>query len=82
MKPRPKAAGAFCPQWNSGFVEVAPIPAGRVAATPGQARSGSLYQSKLMIARSLLREWVKEHPHLKLPVTFDQLRQLSSRLAT
>jgi len=53
-----------------------------VAATPGQARSGSLYQSKLMIARSLLQEWVKEHPDLKPPVTFDQLRQLSSRLAT
>jgi len=61
---------------------VAPIPAGRVATTPGQARSGSLYQSKLMIARSLLQEWVKEHPDLKPPVTFDQLRQLSSRLAT
>ena len=42
----------------------------------------ALYQSKLMIARNLLREWVKEHPDLKLPVTFDQLRQLSSRLAT
>jgi len=31
----------------------------------------ALYQSKLMIARNLLRQWVDEHPDLKLPVTFD-----------
>ena len=31
----------------------------------------ALYQSKLMIARHLLRQWVAEHPDLKLPVTFD-----------
>jgi len=31
----------------------------------------ALYQSKLMIARNLLQRWVKEHPDLKLPVTFD-----------
>lgn len=30
-----------------------------------------LYQSKLMIARQLLRAWVADHPTLKLPVTFD-----------
>jgi hypothetical protein len=31
----------------------------------------ALYQSKLLIARHLLRSWVDEHPELKLPVTFD-----------
>jgi hypothetical protein len=31
----------------------------------------ALYQSKLLIARQLLRGWVDEHPALKLPVTFD-----------
>jgi hypothetical protein len=31
----------------------------------------ALYQSKLLIARQLLRRWVEEHPGLKLPVTFD-----------
>jgi len=31
----------------------------------------ALYQSKLMIARNLLSKWAKEHPELKLPVTFD-----------
>ena len=30
-----------------------------------------LYQSKLIIARHLLRTWVADHPTLKLPVTFD-----------
>jgi len=31
----------------------------------------ALYQSKLLIARQLLRRWVNENPQLKLPVTFD-----------
>jgi hypothetical protein len=31
----------------------------------------ALYESKLVIARQLLRRWVSEHPELKLPVTFD-----------
>jgi hypothetical protein len=31
----------------------------------------ALYQSKLIIAEQLLAEWVKTHPKLKLPVTFD-----------
>jgi hypothetical protein len=31
----------------------------------------ALYQSKLLIARNLLRRWVNENPQLKLPVTFD-----------
>lgn len=31
----------------------------------------ALYQSKLLIARQLLRRWVDENPDLKLPVTFD-----------
>jgi hypothetical protein len=31
----------------------------------------ALYQSKLWMARQLLRQWVDEHPELKLPVTFD-----------
>lgn len=31
----------------------------------------ALYQSKLIIAEQLLTEWVKTHPELKLPVTFD-----------
>ena len=31
----------------------------------------ALYQSKLLIARQLLRRWVDENPELKLPVTFD-----------
>lgn len=35
---------------------------------PGVAE---LYQSKLHIARELLRTWVAEHPHSNLPVTFD-----------
>ena len=30
-----------------------------------------LYESKLVIARQLLRRWVSEYPELKLPVTFD-----------
>jgi hypothetical protein len=31
----------------------------------------ALYQSKLLIARQLLRRWVDENPESKLPVTFD-----------
>jgi hypothetical protein len=31
----------------------------------------ALYQSKLLIARELLRQWVDEKPRWKLPVTFD-----------
>lgn len=31
----------------------------------------ALYQSKLRIARQLLRRWAEAHPELKLPVTFD-----------
>ena len=31
----------------------------------------SLYQSKLLIGQELLQQWVKIHPELKLPVTFD-----------
>jgi len=31
----------------------------------------ALYQSKLLIARELLRQWVDEKPPWKLPVTFD-----------
>lgn len=30
-----------------------------------------LYESKLSIAQTLLQQWVKDHPDLKLPVTFD-----------
>ena len=30
-----------------------------------------LYDSKITIAQDLLRQWVKEHPDLKMPVTFD-----------
>jgi DDE superfamily endonuclease len=30
-----------------------------------------LYQSKLWMARDLLRQWVNQHPQWKLPVTFD-----------
>ena len=37
----------------------------------GQPEVAALYQSKLLIARQLLRRWVEEHPELKLPVTFD-----------
>jgi DDE superfamily endonuclease len=36
-----------------------------------QPAVAALYQSKLWIARQLLRQWVEEHPELKLPVTFD-----------
>ncbi len=31
----------------------------------------ALYQSKLIIAEQLLRQWLTAHPELKLPVTFD-----------
>jgi hypothetical protein len=31
----------------------------------------ALYQSKLWLARQLLRRWVQENPELRLPVTFD-----------
>jgi hypothetical protein len=37
----------------------------------GKPEVAALYQSKLLIARQLLREWVDENPELKLPVTFD-----------
>jgi hypothetical protein len=37
----------------------------------GQPEVAALYQSKLLIARQLLRHWVEGHPVLKLPVTFD-----------
>jgi hypothetical protein len=37
----------------------------------GKPEVAALYQSKLLIARQLLRRWVDEHPELKLPVTFD-----------
>jgi hypothetical protein len=37
----------------------------------GQPEVAALYQSKLLIARQLLRRRVDEHPELKLPVTFD-----------
>jgi hypothetical protein len=30
-----------------------------------------LYDSKLVIVQDLLQQWVETHPHLKLPVTFD-----------
>jgi hypothetical protein len=36
-----------------------------------QPEVAALYQSKLLIARRLLRRWVDERPGLKLPVTFD-----------
>ncbi|MEZ4513818.1 MAG: hypothetical protein R3C62_18270 [Chloroflexota bacterium] len=31
----------------------------------------ALYQSKLLIGKTLLQEWVESNPELKLPVTFD-----------
>ena len=37
----------------------------------GQPEVAALYQSKLLIARQMLRRWVEAHPELKLPVTFD-----------
>jgi hypothetical protein len=37
----------------------------------GQPEVAALYQSKLLIARQLLRRWVEENPQVKLPVTFD-----------
>jgi hypothetical protein len=37
----------------------------------GQPGVAALYQSKLLIARQLLRRWVDENPESKLPVTFD-----------
>jgi hypothetical protein len=37
----------------------------------GKPEVAALYQSKLLIARHLLRGWVDENPQLKLPVTFD-----------
>jgi len=36
-----------------------------------QPEVAELYQSKLLIARQLLRRWVADNPTLKLPVTFD-----------
>jgi hypothetical protein len=32
---------------------------------------GTLYQSKLLVAQQLLSEFLRAHPHNKLPVTFD-----------
>jgi hypothetical protein len=37
----------------------------------GKPEVAALYQSKLLIARHLLRWWVNEYPGLNLPVTFD-----------
>jgi hypothetical protein len=37
----------------------------------GRPEVAALYQSKLLLARQLLRKWVDEHPALRLPVTFD-----------
>jgi len=37
----------------------------------GKPEVAALYQSKLLIARQLLRRWVDENPESKLPVTFD-----------
>lgn len=37
----------------------------------GKPGVGALYESKLVIARHLLEEWVATHPEHKLPVTFD-----------
>lgn len=36
-----------------------------------QPAVAALYQSKLIIAEQLLQDWVKAHPALTLPVTFD-----------
>jgi hypothetical protein len=36
-----------------------------------QPEVAALYQSKLLIARQLLRRWVDKNPELKLPITFD-----------
>ena len=36
-----------------------------------QPAVAALYQSKLIIAEQLLQDWVRVHPELKLPVTFD-----------
>lgn len=36
-----------------------------------QPAVAALYQSKLLIAEQLLREWVHAHPHWRLPVVFD-----------
>jgi hypothetical protein len=38
----------------------------------GQPEVAALYQSKLLIARQLLQQWVPENPERKLPVTFDK----------
>ena len=37
----------------------------------GNPEVAALYQSKLLIARNLLSQWVAENPDSKLPVTFD-----------
>jgi len=37
----------------------------------GKPEVAALYQSKLWIARDLLRRWVNQNPQWKLPVTFD-----------
>ena len=70
-KPRPKAAGAFCLCGIVGSSKWRQYLLGVWRRHQDKPEVAALYQSKLMIARSLLREWVKEHPHLKLPVTFD-----------
>jgi hypothetical protein len=36
-----------------------------------QPEVAALYQSKLIMAEQLLQDWVTAHPHLQLPVTFD-----------
>ncbi len=36
-----------------------------------EPKVAALYQSKLLIAKALLKKWVKNNPNLKLPVTFD-----------
>jgi hypothetical protein len=37
----------------------------------GKPPVAALYQSKLLIGKELIKAWVKQHPDLKLPVTFD-----------
>ncbi len=37
----------------------------------GKPEAAALHKSKLLIGRDLIKEFVKEHPGLKIPVTFD-----------
>jgi len=37
----------------------------------GKPAVATLYQSKLLMGKEMIRTWVKQHPDLKLPVTFD-----------